>query len=704
MSFTKPAVKLLNQLTFKKKFVLIFIIVFLPIGLLSTMATINLQQDIAFTKKEEEGLSYLRELYPLIQLTQQHRGLSVAYLSGDQSVKAEVEEKQKAINEQLQSITSHMETANNVLSEKMVPRKVAIEDDWKSIQSGVFSYEVNESVSKHNALVANQLALVSSVADHSNLSLDPNVENSHINDLLVQYLPQITEYMGTARAVGSGVAAKKSMTEDQKIQLVYLTKMLESYLATTEAKYDVIFEGDPSLKSEIGPIAEESIERARGIVSIIEEDFLNASTIRINASEYFEEATATINSIFTLIEEQEKALGNNIDEKVTSLQMERNFTLTVVAIILIIVIYLFIAFAVSIRENVEKIQNVTNKIVNRDLSQNVEIHSKDELNVIGQSINQILVAFKEVVTNSQNLAQEVASSSQELAAITEESTQATSQISMAIEEVASVVEGQLGQAESNVRSTDELKKEVYAISSITDEVSNSSANSSAQAEIGEKAVHQTVSQMNLISQVVQDTSELIKVLSERSDDIGNILNVITGISEQTNLLALNAAIEAARAGEHGKGFAVVADEVRKLAEESSRSAKQIQTLITEIQKDTKKSMVAMESVTKETTEGLTIANETGRSFAAIFEATKLVANQIKEVTASSSNMLQSIEELSNSITETAEKAKTTEASTQTVAASTEEQLASMEEITASATALSERAQSLQEMVEQYTIR
>ncbi|MDI3410147.1 methyl-accepting chemotaxis protein [Bacillus sonorensis] len=157
---------------------------------------------------------------------------------------------------------------------------------------------------------------------------------------------------------------------------------------------------------------------------------------------------------------------------------------------------------------------------------------------------------------------------------------------------------------------------------------------SAQMSIeGTKAIEKVSTQMKSINETVVSLSEAFRHLSERSNEIGNITEVITSIAEQTNLLALNAAIEAARAGEQGKGFAVVADEVRKLAEQSAHSAEQITKLITIIQHDTKQTMNTVMSATSEVKEGLVVVNEVDGAFGKIEDSIKEAVAQINDVTA-----------------------------------------------------------------------
>ena len=178
-----------------------------------------------------------------------------------------------------------------------------------------------------------------------------------------------------------------------------------------------------------------------------------------------------------------------------------------------------------------------------------------------------------------------------------------------------------------------------------------------QAEIGGQAVTDTVNQMTSIQSSVSESNQMIRSLSERSKEVGTILNVITGIAEQTNLLALNAAIEAARAGEHGKGFAVVADEVRKLAEQSQQSATEIFNIIQGIQKDTENSVGMMAKVTEDVKEGMAISNEAIEKFGQILKSTQEITPQMDDISKTVQNVQVAIEELNATANELENMAK-----------------------------------------------
>ncbi|MFD2216713.1 methyl-accepting chemotaxis protein [Metabacillus endolithicus] len=696
-----PAIALLNRFSFSKKFLLLFVIIFSIVGVLVGSVVVKINSELSFVKQEQVGTKVLSELYPLIQLTQQHRGLTVNVISGDQSAESKLQEVRGKITTQMDSFQAALSKETSM--EKVSDDVKSVVQEWEKTKDTTLTMSVGDSVAQHNQLISLMLQMLLDIADETNLTLDSDLVNNHMNNLLVQTLPQITEFMGKSRAVGVGVATKQTMTEDERIQLIYLMRMMDEYIITADRTYQRIFELDPSIKDSMGPYVTESITNAKEIVEIINKDILEASKITIEPNVYFEKTTMTINKIYELLSYQTDGLDKVLDEKVISLSTERFVTIGAAIFVLLILIYLVTGFYFGIKDSVRKIRHATNKIAHKDLSATLDITSKDEFGMISTSLNSMIVAVREVIQNSQQVSQEVASASQELLSITEETTQATNTITSSVEEVAMIVEQQSTQSKDNVELVQNLSEKLNSISIVTSEVSSSSTTSAEEAEKGNRTVNETITQMKVIQDAVKRTSDVIQRLGERSNEIGSILDAITSIAQQTNLLSLNAAIEAARAGEHGKGFAVVAGEVKKLADESSQSANKIRQIISEIQADTKDTMGAMEGVAAETNEGMNLVELTGTSFSHIFERTKKVAKEIEEIANSANGMLNRVDQLSSSIRESAKQTEITEESTQMVAASTEEQLASMEEITSSANELSTRAQQLHDIVEEFKL-
>ena len=237
----------------------------------------------------------------------------------------------------------------------------------------------------------------------------------------------------------------------------------------------------------------------------------------------------------------------------------------------------------------------------------------------------------------------------------------------------------------------------------SNQVFEHSARAVDKAKEGDKSVVKAISQMAHIEQTVNNSAQVVARLGERSKEIGQIVDTISGIAGQTNLLALNAAIEAARAGEQGRGFAVVAEEVRKLAEQSQEAAKHIAALISEIQGDTDKAVVAMGEGTREVKIGTEVVTTAGKAFEEIATLVTNVSGEVKKVSAVMQQMADGSQQIVTSMKEIDGYSKAAVGQAQTVSAGTEEQAASMEEIASSSQSLAKLAQDLNVAVSKFRI-
>ncbi|HOP49952.1 MAG TPA: methyl-accepting chemotaxis protein [Ignavibacteriales bacterium] len=259
-----------------------------------------------------------------------------------------------------------------------------------------------------------------------------------------------------------------------------------------------------------------------------------------------------------------------------------------------------------------------NKIANGDLT--VYFHQDSDFEFINKlnnnlnnmiyKLNDLMHHFEKSLYSTISAAQEIAASTNQLESTSQMQTQQSMSIAAGVEEVAKTIMENSQNALSAVEAAKVAGKE---------------------AEEGNKIVMQTISGMNKVSQMVIQTANNIEELGKSSNQIGEIVQVIEEIADQTNLLALNAAIEAARAGEQGRGFAVVADEVRKLAERTGKATKEIASMIKKIQKDTEDAVTAMRQGTAEVEIGVTYANQAGVALKKINEETQKVLNLINQV-------------------------------------------------------------------------
>ncbi len=267
-----------------------------------------------------------------------------------------------------------------------------------------------------------------------------------------------------------------------------------------------------------------------------------------------------------------------------------------------------------------------------------------------------------------------------------------------IQEISNGVVTQKQQTEDSSKAIQEIASGIQQIAETSTAVSEGSVEAAEEANNGNAMIQKTVQQMLFISEKASTSSEIVKKLNHRSEEIGEIVGLITNIASQTNLLALNAAIEAARAGEHGKGFAVVADEVRKLAEQSVGSASKITNLITTIQGDTNASVNSMNQVIDEVKAGLNIVQETGEIFNRIYKSINGVANQIQQISLSAGDVSSAAQQASASVHEMTFFAEAATTNVQNVANSSEGQLSSIEFLSSLITTLNDITFELQELI------
>lgn len=357
----------------------------------------------------------------------------------------------------------------------------------------------------------------------------------------------------------------------------------------------------------------------------------------------------------------------------------------------------------SITIGLRRLVDFSEKVSEGDLTETLETKSKDEIGDLTRSFSKMSESLREVIRAVQQSVDNVASASEELTASASQTSQATEHITMSIEQFSNGNEAQNEKVESSTNQLVAMNEGLQDMSQTSSEVAAVSLQSTEAAGQGGRIVESTANQMKHIDTSVQEAEQVMKELEYKSKDITSILNVINGIADQTNLLALNAAIEAARAGESGRGFSVVAEEVRKLAVQSADSAKEIEKLIQEIVLEIAKSQDMFKAVNREVNAGLGMTEEAKESFQHIYEAAEGMSKKLSQLNDTAIDLSSGSKLVSQAMQEMRQVSRDSAANIQDIAASAEEQLASMEEITSSSVTLANMAEELKELTSQFKI-
>jgi methyl-accepting chemotaxis protein len=317
-----------------------------------------------------------------------------------------------------------------------------------------------------------------------------------------------------------------------------------------------------------------------------------------------------------------------------------------------VAIGLAVAFFLSrqIISSLRHIMEFTARIAQRDLSApTLEIRTGDEFETLGASVNEMQQSIRNIITEVTNAAGEVAA--------------ASTQICASNDEIAAGVQGQGQQVERISAAILEMSASVREVAEQAGSASSNAESATGVATQGGKVVEQTIAGMTLINEAVSGSAASVTELGRRSEQIGEIIEVINNIAEQTNLLALNAAIEAARAGEHGRGFAVVADEVRKLAERTQVATEEVSQSVRAIQQETAVAGERMDSSRTHVANGVDLVGNAGQSLQEIVTGTSDVTAMIQRIAAGAEQQAEAAEDIGRGIEEISQLARAADEST-----------------------------------------
>ncbi|MFT5756195.1 MAG: methyl-accepting chemotaxis protein [Alteromonadaceae bacterium] len=570
----RPATNLMNKLTYLKKFSLISFIFLVPLLILAYMQLKTFHEAEEVTRKELNGLIELRSTLFLVDIATERNDL--IFIRGDDirtsvSLTERIKQKTSDYIELLKTIekyalindhTSTLSLIKNLTNEIELDRTKDT-----ATMSAVEKYEV------FNQSVANTWNLVRSTANDAGLTRDDNSKVFFLMELIIDDLELVIKHQGMQRSFASAAFKSGRLSSQEYEAFDKLLSFLDKDAASIALALKPL-SSDTLLKD----ISAKVIEQLQLNVNALDDIILNEKFDQ-PWNNYFDNGLPALKVINDFLNQSIKSIEGDLQLRAAKQRQDFYVLLISCLLVLVFVSYLMLGFNLSVRSGIDTILTAAREVSKGNLTVKVIPRSKDEIGQLGEEFNQMTQHIR-------NLIREVSNTSEVV--ITQ-----TSKVDDIANESSKVIELQSSEINKITMSVNEMSISVQEISRATSEASDASIQVNNEADSGNKRVACSLESIKLLSTNIDHSMKMINLLAKESEGISVVLDVIKNIAEQTNLLALNAAIEAARAGEQGRGFAVVADEVRTLAQRTQQSTQEIEKIILCLQSgvcDTSKSM------------------------------------------------------------------------------------------------------------------
>ncbi|TDF79034.1 methyl-accepting chemotaxis protein [Pseudomonas sp. H9] len=568
-SLLYPAIALMNRLSFGMKFSLISIMFFLPMLVTNFYLVRDSYAQFRATQVELQSLALLNSSLALRgDLESLGSLVQINAVLGQSGKAADLESQISRLQQQIQSRISGLSAVT--ADEKQAVEFQAKRDEMlKQLKTAQAESSLSSKVAHLDKLLGQAQVLSSMIASHAGLNQDSDLAIRQFTELMTTVTPEVTQTLGDGRAMGAYSLGQGFLNSATSTRLEDLLQRLDKLAANYALKIEDALSNDPDAKAQLGSLAAASQASLKQANEMLEEQVVVADTLDVQWSAFYQQISSLMGQTYALNTAISEYLDQQLQERLGKHQLHMVLLVAALAAVFLLIVYLYGGFYASTRHTLKTLGAVMDKVAAGDMTVHFRAHSRDELGELGQVFNGTVRRIHDLIEQVGHTVSEVERQTEQVHAVSARSNQAVS--------------GQRGQIEQVATAMNQMSATAQEVARSAAAAVNSAHSVNQETVNGRGLVESQQGNIVRLAGEIDQSVDVINQLASDSQAISRVLEVIKSIAEQTNLLALNAAIEAARAGEQGRGFAVVADEVRTLAKRTQHSTEEIEQMISRLQ-------------------------------------------------------------------------------------------------------------------------
>ncbi|CZT25981.1 chemotaxis protein (plasmid) [Pseudomonas cerasi] len=616
MNILSPGISLTNRLRFPAKFAVLAVIIVIPLVILGMRVFSNLNSRIDSVEQERVGREYLLTVTPILRLSMLQRAHTNRLLSGDASAAQD-----------LANNRNQLETAFNNLSDMDARKGPELEtenrvqrlrESARSLMEGVKpGLSPDDLFAQWNEQLAQTLNFIYYVSATSGLVLDDDPATLFLIDLSTIRMPREINVAGQVRGITAGISTGQGLTASMRGSLDSLLRLELLFRGELEQSVRLLKRRSPELANRINdPIA---------TATTAMDSFRNELQAYVKGTDYSAQrgqalgaqGNVAVAALYKAQDEIQVALQDRLDSRYTSLLQLRQMMIAMCVIVGLLLLYAFSSIYRALRIAIDSLLGVTRRLADGDLSARVQVVSKDEVADIGNGLNLMAEAFSSSISHMDRTSYELSD--------------VAARLGTSIGLAKQSMNAQQAETEQVATAINEMTASVADVAQNTEGAASAADEANTASRNGLRIMHQAHTTIQALADEVEVSAQKVQALALHSQSIGGVIQVISTIADQTNLLALNAAIEAARAGEQGRGFAVVADEVRTLASRTQASTEEIRSIIQQLQSATDAAVQQMQAGQHKAQACISAASEASGSLSSISEGVERIVEMNTQI-------------------------------------------------------------------------